>query len=179
MNYLFVLLFVGSATALLAGLIKPPFVIRWDSNPTRKRAARVCLSVMAVLFIAFGIATTPAEQLNPSTEDLASGIQANDARSLKGDETDINDESKSSTTGKENTQGQTERELAGTQAQTTVRVTRVIDGDTVAVQMSDGEEVVLKLIGIDTPETNHPSKPVECFGRQATKKAQEMLTKSR
>jgi micrococcal nuclease len=177
MNYIFLVLFLGSATALLAGLIKPSFVIRWDSNPTRKRAARVCLSVMAVLVIAFGIATTPAEQLNPSTEDLALGIQANDSRTLEGDETDTNEESNSSTTGKENTQGQNEREFARAQAQTTAKVTRVIDGDTVAVQMNGGEEAVLRLIGIDAPETNHPSKPVECFGRQATKKVQEMLTK--
>jgi len=176
MNYTFVLLFLALATALLVGLIKPSLVIRWGSNPTRKQAAKVCLSVMAVLVIAFGIATTPAEQLNTSTEDLASGIQANNSRTLESDETDINDESKSSTTGKEDTQGQTENQLGRTQAQTTAQVARVIDGDTVAVQLNDGKEVVLRLIGIDTPETNHLSKPVECFGRQATKKAQEMLT---
>lgn len=43
-------------------------------------------------------------------------------------------------------------------------VTRVIDGDT--IQVDHGERV--RLIGIDTPETKHPQKPVEYFGREAT-----------
>ncbi|HJW76776.1 MAG TPA: thermonuclease family protein [Thermoleophilia bacterium] len=42
-------------------------------------------------------------------------------------------------------------------------VARVIDGDT--VQLVSGEKV--RLIGVDTPETKHPQKPVERFGREA------------
>ncbi|MCC6650348.1 MAG: thermonuclease family protein [Candidatus Eisenbacteria bacterium] len=44
------------------------------------------------------------------------------------------------------------------------RCERVIDGDTVVL---DGGERV-RLIGVDTPEVHHPSKPVEYFGRQAS-----------
>lgn len=43
-------------------------------------------------------------------------------------------------------------------------VARVIDGDT--IQMEGGERV--RLIGVDTPETVHPSKPVERFGKEAS-----------
>ncbi len=43
-------------------------------------------------------------------------------------------------------------------------VTRVVDGDTLAL---DGDEKV-RLIGVDTPETVHPTKPVEYFGREAS-----------
>jgi micrococcal nuclease len=43
-------------------------------------------------------------------------------------------------------------------------VARVIDGDTLA--LDDGERV--RLIGVDTPETVHPSKNVQPFGKQAT-----------
>ena len=43
-------------------------------------------------------------------------------------------------------------------------VTRVIDGDTLVL---DGDERV-RLIGVDTPETVHPSRPVEYFGREAS-----------
>lgn len=42
-------------------------------------------------------------------------------------------------------------------------VKRVIDGDT--IELADGETI--RLIGIDTPETVHPTKPVERFGREA------------
>jgi len=46
-------------------------------------------------------------------------------------------------------------------------VTRVVDGDTVEVQL-DGEEEDVRYIGIDTPETVKPEEPVECFGPQAS-----------
>jgi micrococcal nuclease len=46
-------------------------------------------------------------------------------------------------------------------------VTRVIDGDTLEVS-AGGRDVDVRLIGIDTPETVHPSEPVECFGRAAS-----------
>jgi micrococcal nuclease len=43
-------------------------------------------------------------------------------------------------------------------------VTRVIDGDT--LKLSTGEE--MRLIGVNTPETKHPRKPVEAFGKEAS-----------
>ena len=46
-------------------------------------------------------------------------------------------------------------------------VTRVIDGDTIEVAL-DNEIVAVRLIGIDTPETVHPTEPVECFGAAAS-----------
>lgn len=46
-------------------------------------------------------------------------------------------------------------------------VTSIVDGDTIKVSY-EGKVESLRLIGIDTPETNHPSKPVECFGKDAT-----------
>ena len=42
-------------------------------------------------------------------------------------------------------------------------VVRVVDGDT--VKLNTGEK--LRYIGIDTPETKHPKKPVEYFGKEA------------
>jgi micrococcal nuclease len=56
----------------------------------------------------------------------------------------------------------------------TASVERVIDGDTVDVAVG-GETVRLRLIGIDTPETKDPRTPVECFGREARRRAEELL----
>ena len=39
-------------------------------------------------------------------------------------------------------------------------VERVVDGDTIEVKI-DGEKFKVRLIGVDTPETKHPRKPVE------------------
>lgn len=46
-------------------------------------------------------------------------------------------------------------------------VVEVVDGDTIVVRIGRVDEHV-RLIGVDTPETKHPSRPVECFGREAT-----------
>jgi len=53
-------------------------------------------------------------------------------------------------------------------------VARVIDGDTVDVSL-DRQTVRVRLIGIDTPETVDPRKPVECFGREASAQAHALL----
>lgn len=53
-------------------------------------------------------------------------------------------------------------------------VVKVVDGDTVDVDI-EGKVERLRLIGINTPETVDPRKPVECFGREASAKAKEWL----
>jgi micrococcal nuclease len=54
-------------------------------------------------------------------------------------------------------------------------VERVVDGDTVIVRAGGGEERV-RLLGIDTPETVDPDRPVGCFGPQASAYAKHLLT---
>ena len=47
------------------------------------------------------------------------------------------------------------------------RVSRVIDGDTIVVLIR-GTEYRVRYIGIDTPETVHPTRPVEPYGPEAS-----------
>ena len=54
------------------------------------------------------------------------------------------------------------------------RVSRVVDGDTVEV-VRGRRTLTLRLIGIDTPETVDPSKPVQCFGPAASSYANRQL----
>ena len=51
-------------------------------------------------------------------------------------------------------------------------VSRVIDGDT--IELSTGEKV--RYIGIDTPEIKHPSKGIECYGKEALEKNSELVS---
>jgi micrococcal nuclease len=46
------------------------------------------------------------------------------------------------------------------------RVVKVVDGDTIHVLVSGRREKV-RYIGVDTPETKHPTKGVQCYGRAA------------
>ena len=66
-------------------------------------------------------------------------------------------------------------------------VTRVVDGDTIEVEITGrtegaglgqsevGFEYDVRLIGIDTPESVKPNSPVECFGKEASAAAAALL----
>ncbi|HET60314.1 MAG TPA: nuclease [Chloroflexi bacterium] len=47
------------------------------------------------------------------------------------------------------------------------KVVRVVDGDTIIARI-DGIDYRVRYIGVDTPETVHPSRPVEAFGKEAS-----------
>jgi micrococcal nuclease len=53
-------------------------------------------------------------------------------------------------------------------------VRSVVDGDTLDVAIN-GRTRRIRLIGVDTPETTHPSRPVECFGREASRFLTELV----
>lgn len=53
-------------------------------------------------------------------------------------------------------------------------VERVVDGDTIVVDI-DGHRETVRLIGINTPETVKPNSPVECYGPEASKRTKELL----
>ncbi len=46
-----------------------------------------------------------------------------------------------------------------------VVVAKVVDGDT--IEVAGGDRV--RLIGVDTPETKDPNRPVGCFGKEASR----------
>ena len=66
-------------------------------------------------------------------------------------------------------------------------VTRVVDGDTIEVEVTGrsegpgvggarrGETYTIRLIGIDTPESVDPRRPVECFGKEASAATEALL----
>lgn len=54
------------------------------------------------------------------------------------------------------------------------RVTKVVDGDTIDV-IIDEKTYRLRLIGLNTPETVDPRTKVQCFGKEASNKAKELL----
>ena len=53
-------------------------------------------------------------------------------------------------------------------------VERVVDGDTIDVLIGSREETV-RLLGIDTPESVAPTRPVQCFGKEATQHLEAVL----
>lgn len=64
--------------------------------------------------------------------------------------------------------------------QANAKVVKVVDGDTLEAKL-DGEDRVYKirLLGINTPETVDPRRPVECFGKEASNKMKDLATDKR
>lgn len=53
-------------------------------------------------------------------------------------------------------------------------VVRVVDGDTIVVSLDNVEEKI-RLIGINTPETVDPRRPVQCFGKEASEQMKRLV----
>lgn len=52
---------------------------------------------------------------------------------------------------------------------------RVVDGDTIVINNSVFTNTYVRLIGVDTPESVHPEKPVEYYGKEASKFTEKHL----
>jgi endonuclease YncB( thermonuclease family) len=57
---------------------------------------------------------------------------------------------------------------------TEAQVVKVVDGDTIKVDIG-GEVYTVRYIGIDTPETVHPDKPVEWMGPEASEANKQLV----
>ena len=57
----------------------------------------------------------------------------------------------------------------------TAQVDRVIDGDTIRVRL-DGARDTVRVTGVDTPETTHPTRGVESYGPEAAEYTTARLT---
>jgi micrococcal nuclease len=70
-----------------------------------------------------------------------------------------------------NTSGTNLSLLENNSSNDTYLVTRVIDGDTIEIE--GGKKV--RYLGIDTPETVDPRKPVQCFGIEASNENKKLV----
>jgi micrococcal nuclease len=55
------------------------------------------------------------------------------------------------------------------------KVSRVIDGDTLEIIYGDNKKETIRLLLVDTPETVHPTTPVQPFGPEASQYAKDTL----
>lgn len=54
-------------------------------------------------------------------------------------------------------------------------VERVVDGDTIVVKRQNGVSEKIRMVLVNTPETKHPKKGVEYFGKEASAYTKKML----
>ena len=53
---------------------------------------------------------------------------------------------------------------------------RTVDGDTIVVEDDAGKRTSVRLLGIDAPETKHPTKGVQPYGPEASAHVRRLLT---
>ena len=115
----------------------------------------------------------PVEQ-QPITEATTSAPV--ETQGIAGSESQVSNTPKSSTAAAPTpTKATVQTTPAPTSQYTYYGVTKVVDGDTITINL-DGAAETIRLIGINTPETVDPRKPVQCFGKQASDEAKTILT---
>ncbi|WNB90733.1 thermonuclease family protein [Bacillus sp. NEB1478] len=58
-----------------------------------------------------------------------------------------------------------------------VKVLKVVDGDTIHVEL-DGKNETVRFLLVDTPESVHPNKPVQPFSKEASNYTKKLLSQS-
>lgn len=124
------------------------------------KSSIVLVLLILVLSIIFNEEALPVDELSNQEYTKTQAIVNNSVADIK------------TTTQDSATEAKTATEITATKL---YPVAKVVDGDTLAIQI-DGQSQTIRLIGIDTPETVHPSKPVECFGVEASNRAKAVLT---
>lgn len=145
MHILSLLIFLLSIPTLLLGMIVPRVFNRFfKQGATRKKIAKIFGAIMAGALIMSAVTAPPLDQQ----------AQQEDIEGSRNQETELDKVSENS--------------------KIIARIIRVVDGDTVSVEI-EGKSETIRIIGINTPETVDPRKPVECFGQEASARAQALL----
>ncbi len=65
--------------------------------------------------------------------------------------------------------------VASSTVQTNATVVRVVDGDTFEARLDGDGDWKIRMLGINTPESVDPRRSVECFGKEASAHAKQIL----
>ena len=125
-----------------------------------RKNPRQFLLILVALLLIWGLAKLTGQDL--SIEDLADSL-------LGGAQTE---QPAAPVAG----QGSVSQPQKGDRLQATV--TRVVDGDTLVVDV-EGQQRRVRMLGVDTPETVHPNKEVQFYGPEASAFTKKELTGKR
>jgi len=181
-EYIFLLIFFFSFVALIAGLINPSLV----KMKSRKMALLIFGGGAFVFFIIAAFTAPPVakesvteitnQENTPSTQETTNSTVNTPTESNQEPSTADSASTAIQSTAATAVPVATKSEApANTQSVTLYNVIKVVDGDTIDVSIN-GKTKRLRLIGINTPETVDPRTVVQCFGKEASDKAKELLT---
>ncbi len=173
---------ISSIFAIIAALVILPPVSAFIKNKYNIYIARKWRVVMALVAI-FLMGTFAPH--NPSASNSSSKVDQEQQKNIVQDIKDEQPLSNATTSANETKvstyqvhvppTNKTEDQSSSQLSYKYYSVISIVDGDTVKVNIN-GTVETLRLIGIDTPETVDPRKPVQCFGKEASNKAKELLS---
>lgn len=190
----FLLTFFLSIFTLIAGLVKPEiFKNIIKIIPKRKTIVFACIGIMIVSFIGVGIFAPPVEKnkdVSAVTNNIEKPVVPQVITTTTIETVVTSTEPEPIVNNSDNKEVIPVVEVKSTQSEKTTptpvvttptkpqyefySVSSIVDGDTIKVSIN-GTIETLRLIGMDTPETVDPRKPVQCFGKEASDKAKELL----
>lgn len=164
---------------ILLGIYSIYYSIKHDKKlrekfklPKGKLWGNPLLYSFIICVITFGIGTSINSTLNKSKEKIPTeskqeqkNLSVSDHAKSQYPSSFENSTGSSSSTGRKSNSSNTFDEA---------KVIKVVDGDTISVNLN-GVQHKLRMIGVDTPETVHPNKPVEFFGKEASNFTKESL----
>lgn len=172
MEYFFLLLLLLSIVGLIIGLINPQKV-RLSS---RKKVFGIFIWLSLTFLILMGVSADPVEKQSPIPHEAATVTES--ATEVAPKENALPEQVTEQKTAPVATVTvplkTTPVQNPTAPVSTGYKVSSVVDGDTVKVTINGSTETI-RIIGLNTPETVDPRKPVECFGKEASGKAKELL----
>lgn len=142
-----------------------PFVILWyiwAKTDWTKRNKWIATVALAVVFLFALMSDSPEKKKEASTISQKTNEQVKAIEEVK---TKTESQSQGVQPEPQN------NELSPEEVKEVFKVAHVVDGDT--IKLENGQ--VVRYIGIDTPETVDPRKPVQCFGKEASNKNNELV----
>ncbi|WP_412519051.1 thermonuclease family protein [Staphylococcus simulans] len=160
------------------------FVFLWIQGKQKKAAGIIALAAFILSLMFFGMSepdAKPEATNNQTAETTQDKTQDESKDTNKEEQSEQPKATPKSEKELDNKQKEEKRELKSepkTQPNGLVReeveFTRPVDGDTVRLRY-EGKESAFRLLLIDTPETKHPKKGVEPYGKEASDFTKNML----
>ncbi|WP_316959792.1 thermonuclease family protein [Staphylococcus sp. IVB6181] len=163
------------------------FIVLWAKRKPKKTAGLIALGafVLSMIMIDLSEPETEQKQSEHHTAEVAKDNKPDQQQDNDAAKQEKKEKPKAAAPKKEEI-SESDKETPDSQQESKVQpsanglvkeeatYSRAVDGDTVRL-MYQGKESVFRLLLIDTPETKHPKKGVEPYGKEASAYTKNML----
>ena len=123
---------------------------------------------LLLLIVTLILVFTPEDKVSKENKDVVSNSHEKKQNKSQNNKSEDHKDNNNQTPKEQNTEKSDQnKEKTHDNSKQNVTLSRVIDGDTLKLYYKDKEET-FRLLLVDTPETKHPTKGVEPYGKEAS-----------